>query len=348
MRNKFIAVFLISCVLCLNCYCIPTVFSSAAESYAKAECVMEQESRRILYENNSDTRLPMASTTKILTAITVIENVNNLQEEITVPQNAVGTEGSSIYLKEGERLSVEDLLYGLMLRSGNDAAVALALKTANTIEKFSILMNRTAQKAGAQQSNFVNPHGLSHKNHYTTAKDLSYITCYAMHNSKFREIVSTKFYQPRTWVNKNKMLKLYENSIGVKTGYTKEAGRCLVSAAEKDNLTLVCSVLSCVDMYNRSISLLSDCFSKYKRELIVEKNQVFDLLDNGKKIKAVTGVDFFYPIREEEKAYIEFKVEKLENSSSKSLNEKKNGEIIGQIKIFLLKRLIFSGNLYKL
>ena len=348
MRNKSSIIFLAVCLFCLNINLIPNDSVEATEPQAKAECIMEQESRRILYEYNSDARLPMASTTKIATAITVIENVDNLQEEIIVPKNAVGIEGSSIYLTEGERISIKDLLYGLMLRSGNDAAVALALQTAKSIQKFSVLMNESAQKAGALQSNFVNPHGLSHKNHYTTAKDLSYITCYAMQNDQFREIVSTKFYQPRSWLNKNKILNLYEPSIGVKTGYTKDAGRCLVSAAKKENMTLICSVLSCADMYNRSIALLSDCFSKYRKVLIAGKKQIFNVPTAEGEMQTVTGVDFFYPICEEEKDYIEYKAQKLENISENELNKKKNGEIVGQIQIYLLKRLIFSGNLYKL
>ena len=339
LKFKFIIYILSFTILFLTLIFPQITVKVYAESGGKSECVMELESRRILYEKNGETRLPMASTTKIVTAITVLENKKDLESVFEIPKNAVGVEGSSIYLKEGDKYSAIDLLYGLMLRSGNDAATALAIKTAGSVEKFSNLMNLTAQKAGALNSNFVNPHGLSAKNHYTTAKDLNYITCYALHNTLFQNIVSTRFYQPQNWVNKNKLLKQYKYALGVKTGYTKEAGRCLVSAANKDDMTLVCTVLSCADMYNRSIQLFESCFSSYKREKIVDKNDVFTISVNGKTREGKTNFDFYYPILDEEREYIEIVTEE-NNGNSK--------EIIGQIKIFLLKRLIFSGNLYKL
>ncbi len=314
--------------------------NTVAESgYSKAECVMEFESRRILYENNGEIRLPMASTTKIMTAITILENCKDLETPFEIPNEAVGVEGSSIYLKQGDKYSVSDLLYGLMLRSGNDAATALALKVGGSIANFSLLMNKTAQKAGALNSSFKNPHGLPHNAHYTTARDLSYITCYALHNTMFQKIVSAKAYEPHHWINKNKMLYKYPYAIGVKTGYTKEAGRCLVSAANKDGFTLVCTVLSCADMYNRSIELFNSCFSTYKREKIIDKEQVFSVSDNEKIYEGKTKQDFYYPLCEGEKEHIETIIRQKNG---------KNQEIIGEIEIYLLKRLIFSGNLYKL
>ena len=152
---------------------------------AKAVCVMEQSSRRVLYEVNGDTRLPMASTTKIATAATVLSLQKDLKHKITIPHDAVGIEGSSVYLKENDVYSVEDLLYGLMLRSGNDCATALALYFGGNIDNFCVKMNETAQKAGALSTVFKNPHGLPCKGHYTTARDLSLISCYAMENPVF-------------------------------------------------------------------------------------------------------------------------------------------------------------------
>ena len=144
---------------------------------AKAVCVMEQNSRRVLYEYNGDTRLPMASTTKIATAATVLSLQNDLSKQLAIPSEAVGIEGSSVYLKEGDVYSVKDLLYGLMLRSGNDCATALALHCCGSVDAFCAKMNETAQKAGAFATVFKNPHGLPCKGHYTTARDLSLISC---------------------------------------------------------------------------------------------------------------------------------------------------------------------------
>ena len=174
----------------------------------KAECVMELESRRILYADHAEQALPMASTTKILTAITVLQSCNNLQEELVIPQEAAGVQGSSVYLKSGDIYTVEDLLYGLMLRSGNDCATALALRFGGNVENFAMKMNAVAQKAGALASSFKNPHGLPCKNHYTTARDLGYITCYAMQNPIFSKIVATRYYAPRHWQNKNNLQSL--------------------------------------------------------------------------------------------------------------------------------------------
>ena len=286
----------------------------------------------------------MASTTKILTAITVLDEKNDIEEFIEFPEKAVGVEGSSIYAKTGEAYTVKELLYGLMLRSGNDAATALALKFGGTMEDFSKKLNETAVRAGAKNSNFVNPHGLPCNGHYTTAKDLSKITCYAMENETFQSIVSTKFYEPRNWQNKNKLLTLYDGAIGVKTGYTKEAGRCLVSAAEKNGMTLVCTLLNCPTTYERTAQLFDGCFSEYHNETLLSKDNVFSLKVNKKTYKATAKTDFAYPMLEEEKEHVEFEVSAIAQVSKRP----KKGEIIGQIKIYLLKRLIFSGNLYKL
>ena len=199
---KCVAVSLFSSLFCL--YFAPNyVTKVSAEEIArgKAECVIELSSGRILYEYNGDTRLPMASTTKILTAITVIESLEDLSTRITIPEQAVGIEGSSVYLKAGDIYTIKELLYGLMLRSGNDCAVALALYTSGSIEEFAVKMNAVAQQAGALESRFANPHGLPCENHYTTARDLSLITRYAMQNPVFQEIVSCKYFEGRHWKN---------------------------------------------------------------------------------------------------------------------------------------------------
>ena len=229
--------------------------SAGAQYYAKAACVMELNSRRILYEENGTVELPIASTTKIATAVAVLENCEDLTQEIIIPPQAVGIEGSSAYLACGQSISIKDLLYGLMLRSGNDCAVALALHCSKSEDAFAVQMNKVARKAGALFTHFCNPHGLPNPKHYSTARDMSFITCYAMHNTVFREIVATKYYENQAWKNKNKMLFEYDGAIGVKTGYTMEAGRCLVSAAERNEMVLVSTVLNSPAMYEFSSKL---------------------------------------------------------------------------------------------
>ncbi len=326
---------------------IPVSVSSATDYNAleaRSECVMEVNSRRVLYEKQSDIRLPMASTTKIVTALTVLGAHSKLSEEISFPTEAVGVEGSSIYAKQDEKYTVEELLYGLMLRSGNDAATALALQFGGTIENFACKMNETAQKCGALSSNFKNPHGLPQNGHYTTAKDLSRITCYAMENETFREIVATKYYKPRNWQNKNKLLSLYDGGIGVKTGYTKEAGRCLVSAAKRNDMTLVCTLLNCPTTYERTMQLFDACFADYHNETVLSKDDILSVKIGGKTYKARADRNYVYPMRKEEQEYLE-----INTSPSVHLRKRPNkGKIIGQFEIYLLKRLIFSGNLYKL
>ena len=306
---------------------------------SKAECVIELSSRRVLYEEHGDTRLPMASTTKILTCATVLESCQDIEKELTIPEEAVGIEGSSVYLKAGESYSVKDLLYGLMLRSGNDCATALALYCSGSIANFSAEMNKLAQKAGALNSHFENPHGLPSNNHYTTARDLSYITAYAMQYPTFCDIVSTKHYEKKGWKNKNKLLSSYEYALGVKTGYTKAAGRCLVSAAKKGEMTLICTVLHCQNMYERSMQLLEDAFANYQYTKLVSAGERIKI--GNSSMIGVVRQDYYYPLLDGEKEGIEIHTKTCENAYQ-------NDEIIGEFEIYLSKRLLFSGNLYKL
>ena len=344
MPKKLFTFGIISMLFCVFCGNIPDktpIKTVSAQGYSegKAECVVELNSRRILYASGAEKKLPMASTTKIATAITVLDDCDDIKKEYEIPEKAVGIEGSSVYLQKGDIYTVEDLLYGLMLRSGNDCATALALLFGGNLDNFSVKMNRTAQKSGAFNSNFVNPHGLPCKNHYTTAKDLSYITCYAMENPVFRQIVATKYYEPRNWKNKNKLLALYDGAIGVKTGYTKEAGRCLVSAVERENMTLICTLLNCSTTYERTQKLFDDAFKAYKQTLLVGKEQVFEVQNGKKTLKASINRDLYYPLLEEERDLIEIKILPLQEKSK---------NIVGQLEIYLAKRLLFSENLYKL
>lgn len=246
---------------------MPDIINANADGVA--EIAMEQSTGRVLMSKNERARLPMASTTKIMTALLICEDCD-LSECVEVPDEAVGVEGSSIYLKQGEKLTVKDLLYGLMLRSGNDASVAIAIVHSGSVDEFVKAMNERAALIGADDTHFANPNGLPDENHYTTAYDLCLIACKAMDNEIFRQVVSTTDYKGdyRNFTNKNKLLYSLDGANGIKTGYTQNAGRCLVSSAGREGMDVVCVVLNCYDMYERSGSIIENCFDEYALEEI--------------------------------------------------------------------------------
>ncbi|MCL2555785.1 MAG: D-alanyl-D-alanine carboxypeptidase [Firmicutes bacterium] len=317
-----------------------------------AMITIEASSGRILYGHNYHIKRPMASVTKILTAIAVIDNTNDLNKKISVPKEAVGIEGSSIYLAANEQISILDLLYGLMLQSGNDCAVALALVTSGSIEKFSILMNETALKAGAKNSNFVNPHGLHHDNHYTTAYDLAMITAYAMQNETFKQISSTrKQVIERTRENgithiqnKNRLLASFEGADGVKTGFTKRAGRTLVASATREEMQIIAVVLNCGPMFEDCATLMNRAFAEFTMQKIACKYQkIADVsIQNSRKKTVAAGVleDFYYPLKNDEQ--IKITVNPINNLAGPL---KKGGEA-GKISFMLNNQLLFETNLY--
>lgn len=269
--------------------CIISSGAKANEISAKSAVLIEPLTKRVIFDKDKDKKRPMASTTKIATAITAIENAD-LSEIVTISKKASLVEGSSIWLSEGEKLTVEDLLYGLMLSSGNDAAIAIA-EHIEGYDKFIDLMNITAKKAGAYNTNFVNPNGLDDENHYTTAYDLALITAYAMKNPVFAEIVSTKTKQipwqghewNRTLKNHNKLLSMYDGANGVKTGYTKKDGRCLVSSATRNDINLICVTLNAPNDWDDHKKLLDIGFSQLNPKEIVSKNDI-------KMVKVKNGV----------------------------------------------------------
>lgn len=327
MKRKIPIVLFLSFIM-LSLFSVSSPLLSAdAATESLGECVVEVTSRRFLFERNADKRLPMASTTKILTALVVIGD-EDLNEIVTVPKEAEGTEGSSVYLKAGDRISVRDLLYGLMLRSGNDCAVTLALHHSGSIKNFARRMNQKAVSLGAQNSHFTNPHGLPDDEHYTSARDLALISAAAMENDIFREIVSTKYYEPRSWKNKNKMLWEFEGSIGIKTGFTVRAGRCLVSAAERNGMTIVSVVLNSPQMFERSEELLENSFKDYRMTRLCSASENYD----GYRIY----YDFYYPLKNDEEKKIQLLCE----------NRSTGDKIAGTMKIYLENRLLFSQNLF--
>ena len=245
--------------------------SAQSASSAVSAILIEAETGAVISEKNADERRAMASTTKIMTAILTIE-AGELDKEFTVDSYAILVEGTSMGLLEGDRVSRRDLLYGILLPSGNDAANAAAVSVGGSISAFVKMMNEKAEKLGLDDTHFANPSGLDADGHYTTARDLAALAAYAMKNETFREIVSCRsktleYGNPpysRTLYNSNKMLSKYEGAIGIKTGFTDNARRCLVSAAERDGVMLIAVTLSDADDWNDHIKMLDYGFSRVK------------------------------------------------------------------------------------
>ena len=248
---------------------------------AESAILIEADSGRIIGSKNADERLSMASTTKIMTALVAIENCD-VTKKITVDRAAVGIEGSSVYLYEGEILTLEDLLYAMLLESANDAAAAIAIAIGGSIEDFAEMMNQKAIELGLENTHFTNPHGLDNEEHYTIAKDLAIIAAVAMQNETFKTIVSTyKKTIPlhgsegvRLLINHNKLLKNYDGAVGIKTGYTKKSGRCLVSAAERDGVKLISVTLNAPDDWKDHATMLEYGFSLYESRLLCSAGEI--------------------------------------------------------------------------
>ncbi|WP_182199449.1 D-alanyl-D-alanine carboxypeptidase family protein [Paraliobacillus salinarum] len=234
---------------------------------ARNAVLIDQETGKVLYEKAAHDRHLIASITKMMTAIIAIES-GKMEKKVTITNEAVYTEGSSIYLEKGEKIPLEDLVYGLMLRSGNDAATAIAEYVGGSVEGFAYLMNEKAEWLGMENTHFDNPHGLDSKTHYSTAYDMAILTKYAMNNSVFAEITSAKSYksEQRTyaWGNKHKLLThYYPYTIGGKTGYTKAAGRTLISIAEKNDIILIAVTLQDPNDWQDHIRLFDWGFDQY-------------------------------------------------------------------------------------
>lgn len=262
--------------------------------------VYDRKSKRILYGKNEKVKCAMASTTKIMTATVVLENAN-LSDEVTISAKAGGTGGSRLGLKKGDKITLNDLLYGLMLRSGNDAAVAIAEHVGGSVQEFADMMNKKAQELGLTDTNFVTPHGLDNSKHYTTALELAKLTDYALQNEKFAQIVGTKQTSitingvPRTIANTNELLGVLNGVVGVKTGFTNGAGRCLVTETKRDDKDIITVVLGADKKKDRtrdSIKLIEYTFSNFKnvnvKEKALEEFEKWNAI-NSKRIVVIKG-----------------------------------------------------------
>ena len=307
-------------------------------------------------QKNKDERLPMASTTKIMTALVALENTDDLDEIFATDNRAVGIEGTSIYLKKDEHLSMRHLLLGLMLSSGNDASLAIGYKIGNgDISKFVEMMNQKATELGLHNTHFDNTHGLDSQTHYTSAYDLAIITAKAMENKDFREIVKTKFAQipgtkdgeTRFLRNKHKLLHAnMEGCEGVKTGFTDNARRCCVTSCKRDNMRLIAVVLNCQDMFEESRHMIEDCFETYSNQTLLEANKYIDSIsvENGAvdSVKTYTKNAFSYPLKTGELEKINTKVLLKEKLTAPVEKEQE----VGEFRIYFENNLIFVAKIY--
>src|SRR5699024_9349794 len=271
---------------------------------AKNAIIMEADSGRIIFEKDAYEQKPIASITKIMTALVALEE-GNLQDEVTISDTATNTYGSAIYLKAKEKWSLEDLLYGLMLRSGNDAAIAIAEHVGGSEEGFVFMMNEKASKLGMNSTHFMNAHGLHEEDHYSTAYDMAILMQEAMKNEQFQQISSTKQYKaknhPYPWNNKNKLLtRLYPHITGGKTGFTKISGRTFDSTASQDDVNYVAVTLNAEDDWNDHIQMYEHAFTTYKRVILAKKGKI-TFEKNEESIEAKITDHYYYPIKENEK-----------------------------------------------
>lgn len=282
------------------------VFSVSAENIsARSYVLLDAATGRVLRERAPDQRSLIASTTKIMTALIVCEQCNVL-DRMRIPKEAVGIEGSSLYLQEGEVLTIQELLYGLMLHSGNDAAIALAIYCSGTVEAFSQLMNDKAHVLGLTNTHFENPHGLDSNTHYSTAEDLAKLAAYAMENPIFSKIVSTKNVKigMRQLTNHNKLLWQVDGADGVKTGYTKAAGRILVSSVCRGGRRLIAVTICAPNDWNDHSLLHESGFLQYKQKQIISTGDVLGTIDvaggDAQKVHLVANEDFSYPLSQKD------------------------------------------------
>lgn len=276
-----------------------------------AECaiLIDAQTGRVLYEKQAEEKSLIASTTKIMTALVICEQTNVL-DRVKIPKEAVGIEGSSMYLKEGEVLTVQELLYGLMLQSGNDAAVALAIYCGGTVEGFTELMNDKAHRLGMTQSHFANPNGLDSPGNYSTARDMAILTAYAMQNPIFAQTVSTKTITigERCLRNHNKLLWQLEGANGVKTGYTKAAGRILISSVTRMGRQLIAVTFNAPDDWQDHKTLIEEGFSRFTVQQIVRQGQTLGQLElaGGQEasVDLIAAEDFSYSLAQGERVTI--------------------------------------------
>lgn len=301
---------------------------------AQSAVLIDAGTGRVLYSHNASELRGMASTTKIMTALVAIEN-GNLDDVATVSKNAAYQEGTSMYLKVGEKVTLKELLYGLLLSSGNDAAVAIAEHISGTVDEFALLMTNRAREIGAMQTTFKNPNGLDAEGHRTTAHDLAKITRVALQNPVFAAIVSTKSItlDRGTYTNHNKMLSMYEGATGVKTGFTKRCGRCLVSSAERNGFSLIAVTLNDPDDWNDHIQMFDNAYRDYQLTTPVTEGNEFGEVkvsdDESVKLLYNSNLHFYLTLEEQKR------LELINNAPAVLETPIYKGQVVGSTEAYL-------------
>jgi D-alanyl-D-alanine carboxypeptidase len=328
---------------------------------AKSCALYIPETDEFIFEKSADVRMPMASTTKIMTALVAVENAD-LDEKVVIDERSVNIEGSSAYLRVGDVLTMEELVYALLLQSANDAAVAIANHISGSVENFANLMNERALRLSLTDTHFTNPHGLDDKDHYTTARELSVIAKEALSHdvlkSAFQTYKRTFRYgeRVRTYVNHNKLLSLYDDAIGVKTGFTKKSGRCLVGAAERDGLTLIAVTLNAPSDWHDHMALFDYGYDNYEKLTLAYEGEYeydrFVFNSVGSKIK-ISNRDELTIIRKKKDSDIKASV-KLPDFIFAPISQNDvlgkvvftdKGEYLGEINLYAEKEFSLEDNL---
>ena len=318
----------------------------AYSTNAYAAVLMDSDSKRVIYSRNKDSIRSVASISKIMTGILAIES-GRMNDVVTIDDTILDAYGSGIYIKVGEEIRLEELVYGLMLRSGNDAALAIAKYVGGSVENFVSMMNKKAEEIGMHNTTFNNPSGLDQeKGNYSTAYDMALLMSYAMQNSIFRKITSTKTIEVRTnmntyvWQNKNKLLKMYKYANGGKTGYTQIAKRTLVTSASKNGVNLVIVTLVDGDDFNDHKKLYEEAFKNYKNYKILDKDNIKIVGEEYYKGYYYLNSDFYSSLRDDEldKIVIKFVLKKLKNY--------KSGDEVGMVIVYLDDKEIYSDKVY--
>lgn len=322
-----------SCVCAL--LCLLSAPARALETSAASAVVMDAGSGRVIYSHNANEERSIASITKLMTALVAVEHTDDLDETVTVSPLAAGTEGSSMYLAANEQLPLRHLLYGLLLRSGNDAAVAIAIHCAGDVETFAGWMNDKAAELGLQHSHFANPNGLEAEGHYSSAYDMALIAKAVLEQPTLAEIVATKSITlgERYMENHNKLLSRYEGCIGLKTGYTKAAGRTLVSAAQRMGTTFIAVTLCDPNDWDDHVALLDDAFSKYHSHLLARSGKALATVavegSLAHSVSVVTASEVRYPLSDGETPSVRIRL------PARLKAPVRQGEVVGALVYFL-------------